>query len=188
MTNNNAPILIEFIRFLRNPRPFAHKEGLTSSFMLKVLGGFLVVFLVEIVAMSIIQLVVPLDDIPHALEGLLESGSFIMVYVLAVFIAPILEELIFRYPLGFFKRFTGVAFYLSTFLFAALHIFNFELEGTMWFYLPILVLPQFILGLYLGFVRLKSNVGGSILVHAYNNAIPMIFLLLAQLMGLENAL
>ncbi len=185
MTNNNVHILQEFVQFLKKPSLFDQKETLNTPFMLRVLGGFVVIFMIEILAMTCMQVLVPIDEIPHAMEGLLNDKSFILVYILAVFIAPILEELVFRFPMGFAKKYTGFVFYTLTFLFASLHIFNFELEGTMWLYLPILVLPQFILGLYLGFIRLKSNVGGSILVHAYNNAIPMVILLMAKLMGLE---
>ena len=76
-----------------------------------------------------------------------------------------------------FIKYFGVIFYASVVIFAYVHIFNFN-EIEYWYYTPILVLPQFILALYLGYIRVRNNIWASIYIHALNNAIPMSIVLL----------
>ena len=68
-------------------------------------------------------------------------------------------------------------FYYIVALFAFLHIYNFDVNTINWYYAPLMVVPQFILGIYLGYVRLRNNIWSSILIHAINNIIPMILFL-----------
>lgn len=178
-------ILVEFIDFLKRPRYYDQKEALSVPFMNQVMMGFILVFCAEIAAMGLMQLIVPLDQIDHSLTNMLEDGSLFQIFLFAVFRAPLIEELIFRWPMGLFKNNVGFVFYGLTFIFAGFHAFNFDLSQTPWYTWPVLVLPQLILGLYLGFVRMKSNVGSSIIVHAYNNLIPIGFYLLAKMSGME---
>lgn len=70
-------------------------------------------------------------------------------------------------------------FYLTAGAFALAHIGNYELDPTKWYFTPILVMPQLVLGLALGFVRLKYGLWACILMHALNNFIPMLVLLFA---------
>ena len=61
---------------------------------------------------------------------------------------------------------------MMTLIFALAHIFNYELEANQYWMTPILVLPQMLLGLMLGYVRVKYGLWASILAHAMNNLIP----------------
>ena len=81
------------------------------------------------------------------------------------------------------KRFFPYIFYLTAFIFAMLHVSNFTLDKSMWLMAPLLVLPQFILGLYLGYIRMRNNLGYSIFIHAFNNAIPLFLIALGTLSG-----
>jgi membrane protease YdiL (CAAX protease family) len=71
----------------------------------------------------------------------------------------------------------GFVFYLTVVIFSYVHIFNFN-EITEWYYTPILVFPQFVIALYLGYIRVRNNIAHSIFVHSMNNAIPMLLMLL----------
>lgn len=191
------------------------------------------IFAFEMVLAQVLFSLIGFDENAHKFNELLQY-PMILIFILAVVIAPFFEELIFRgflrYPntiygvVGFlllsivlgmmnmqfinlittgiisfaiivllilvstntridvkiralFKRYFGVVFYASVVLFAYAHIFNFtEIEA--WYYTPILVLPQFILALFLGYVRVRNNLWTSIYVHALNNAIPTTLLLL----------
>ena len=75
----------------------------------------------------------------------------------------------------------GFVFYLTAVVFALIHLSNFKLGSTPFYFAPLLVLPQFILALYLGYVRVRNNIFTSITVHMINNAIPMLMLTLATL-------
>ena len=81
-------------------------------------------------------------------------------------------------PAEIYKRHFNIFLYLSAIIFALVHIGNFE-EGFPLYTIPILVLPQFIIGVYLAYVRVRTNIWMSIYVHALNNSIPMLLLMLA---------
>jgi hypothetical protein len=65
-------------------------------------------------------------------------------------------------------------FYLVTILFAFYHLFNYKITTNILLFSPLLVLPQFIVGLALGYIRVKFNFFLGILFHAAYNAILFI--------------
>ena len=71
-------------------------------------------------------------------------------------------------PIGWFARTFPFWFWLSTLAFALVHIANFD-KGSIAILLP-LVLPQFILGMMLGYVRVRFALWAAILLHAAHNA------------------
>ena len=230
----------DFLSFLRRPR-FNHqwKEELDWITITKL---FLLVFVVEMLALSAMSALIGLDEIPHAMESLMKDQSIITIASLAIIVAPVLEELIFRLHLKykwllilfliilfvvcigfaiwlvipeFFSKISqnfsilihnpfltaislvavlvtvaivfmiseavpiaGITamypfiFYLTALVFALVHIGNFDISNVRWYMTPFLVLPQFILALYLGYVRMRKHIGGSIYIHALNNSIP----------------
>lgn len=240
----------DFMAFLRKPKFHDEISKPLSFFMITQL--FFLVFFFEIILFIPISSALGLDNIPHAMEDILNNQSILMVIALAVIIAPIAEEYIFRYHLryasfiyfflivlvlvliglvfnflspgnlqwfssktimnrlssNFFAGplilFSIIAlfltlhqldnkvandrvrmifpfvFYLSAMVFALVHISNFELDPGRWFIAPLLVVPQFILALYLGYVRMKNGILYSIYVHALNNAIPIFIFSLAH--------
>ena len=91
--------------------------------------------------------------------------------------APILAVLAFvrgakGTPMGWFARSFPFFFWFSTLAFALVHIANFETDGS-WGSIAVLlplVLPQFILGMMLGYVRVRFALWAAILLHAAHNA------------------
>lgn len=67
-----------------------------------------------------------------------------------------------------------VLFYLTAAVFALIHVFNFELPADQWYLTPLLVMPQFVLALYLGYIRVRNGLVYSIYIHALNNCIPLL--------------
>ncbi len=166
----------------------------------------------------------------HKFDELLDQFNFFYIFILAVIVAPIIEELLFRYYINkasifvyglltvllLFLAYAGFSkmislyisiplavlviyiickdeitdlltrvyedyfpyfFYFSAVLFAYVHIFNFD--GSMpWYYTPLLVFPQFFLALYLAYIRIRNGIQYSIFVHALNNCIPMLIMLM----------
>ncbi|MFH1224932.1 MAG: hypothetical protein V1676_03960 [Candidatus Diapherotrites archaeon] len=70
------------------------------------------------------------------------------------------------------KRF-GRIFYFFTAMFAAYHLFNYANIGGVLFLAPLLVLPQFMGGLFLGFVRMRYGLKWSALGHLMHNIAVM---------------
>lgn len=71
-------------------------------------------------------------------------------------------------------------FYFSAIIFSIVHIANFEYSIKILLFAPILIAPQFIMGLFLGYLRVRYNLILGIFMHALHNAIfliiPLIFL------------
>lgn len=72
-----------------------------------------------------------------------------------------------RMILRFYNRFPRLIFYSFTILFGAIHITNYD--PRVWHWLPLLVLPQTIVGLLFGFMRLRYGFGWAIAAHAFHN-------------------
>lgn len=73
-----------------------------------------------------------------------------------------------RPPMRWFTALFPGMFWLAASAFALIHIANFS-EGSILMLLP-LVLPQFVLGTLLGYVRVKIGLWSAILLHAAHNA------------------
>ncbi len=108
----------------------------------------------------------------HAMEELLKSFNFPIIFLFAVIVAPALEEILFRAPITLFKQpqtFKSM-FYVFAVLFGIVHITNYEISTNVLLFSPILIAPQTILGGYLGFIRVRFGLLWSILLHAFYNA------------------
>ena len=71
------------------------------------------------------------------------------------------------------------SFHLSSLVFSAVHLYNFNLGQTPWWLLPLLVLPQWVTGMVLGWLRVRRGIGASILLHAVFNGGPLLLVFLA---------
>ena len=82
---------------------------------------------------------------------------------------------------NFWSKNFKTIFYLSAILFGYAHIFNYDYSLTILLLSPLLVAPQFIIGLFLGYLRIKYNLVLGYFMHAIHNAvflmIPLIFMM-----------
>lgn len=58
--------------------------------------------------------------------------------------------------------------------FAGIHLVNFNLHQMAWWLMPLLVLPQWLTGLVLGWLRVRRGIGASVLLHAIFNGGPLL--------------
>ena len=75
-------------------------------------------------------------------------------------------------------KFYGWIFYLMTVAFGLMHIMNFEPSLNIYLLAPILVAPQILIGINLGYLRVRFGLIWSILFHAFYNGILMSIALL----------
>ncbi|NNE25245.1 MAG: CPBP family intramembrane metalloprotease [Saprospiraceae bacterium] len=112
------------------------------------------------------------------LEGLNLNIHVVLNVIIVLFVATLLTLVIMDKAFGWweriFKNYFPLIFYYVVAVFAFLHIYNFDISTVNWYYAPFMVIPQFILGIYLGYVRLRNNIWSSVLIHAINNIIPLI--------------
>ena len=169
--------------FVRNPQyqsystgPGWYKRKLFFGLLKWNLGigisiAFFTFFLTDVLGMDMGE---------HATDKLFQEHSLFTVFCLMAIVAPIIEELIFRGPLVFFKssRFFPLAYYISFLAFGAIHIGNFQNLEEAVFIAPLLVAPQLIMGVFLGFIRVKLGLSWAVLLHGCHNGI--IFLLVSS--------
>lgn len=111
------------------------------------------------------------------------SQDFFLFIVLAVIIAPVLEELVFRYPLKFVKpKYVKIGVYFSSIAFGLIHSINYENSQPLFYaLLPIIVSPQALGGLFLAYLRLREGLLWSMFAHAlFNATVGLLSLLFLQ--------
>lgn len=74
------------------------------------------------------------------------------------------------------RRAFPYVFHLASLAFALLHLMNFQGAVTSLVLLPLLVLPQWITGLVLGWLRVRAGIGAAIALHSLFNAGPILLL------------
>jgi membrane protease YdiL (CAAX protease family) len=73
-----------------------------------------------------------------------------------------------------YRRYYSWLFYGATLLFALVHLINFSLTPRLLLFAPLLVLPQFLLGLVLGYIRVRQGLIWAIALHALYNSIILL--------------
>ncbi|MGB7413657.1 MAG: CPBP family glutamic-type intramembrane protease [Thermosynechococcaceae cyanobacterium] len=80
---------------------------------------------------------------------------------------------------SFYAKYTVWIVYASAILFGAMHIFNFD-PKTYWI-APLVVMPQFTIGMFLSFIRLRHGFGWAIFTHGFHNFCALLPYALTQL-------
>lgn len=167
----------EILAYVKNP-VLQEDPNTDNSYRFKKFGSILVIsLLTAMVSLLLIGLVdaTGLVDVAeaHKAEEMLKSLPKIAVFMLVVVMAPLIEESIFRAPLTLFsgRKVFRIAFYVFAILFGYVHITNYEISTNVLLLSPILVLPQILLGFYLGFIRIRFGFLWAIALHAAYNGI-----------------
>ena len=113
-------------------------------------------------------------------EGLAEVAATISIGLLVGIVTMVVTVFLLRRTnaMGWFQAFFPAFFWLSTIAFACIHLFNFN-EANFALLLP-LVLPQFVTGAILGYVRVYYGLWASVLLHALHNGAFIGLVLLAS--------
>ena len=182
-------MLRTLLNFLKNPE---YQEDENTEFnyrfsvFFKLLGLSVAASIVLGLLVSLFQNLFDLDFGDHVIEEALEKYPLYVLFLAAVIAAPIIEELIFRGPLFFFKKskYFKYFFYISILIFGFYHITNFEITTTTLLFSPLLVSPQLSVGTFLGFIRVRFGLVWAIALHAAYNLIlvgPVILLKLLDI-------
>ncbi|HEY9278554.1 MAG TPA: CPBP family glutamic-type intramembrane protease [Eoetvoesiella sp.] len=83
------------------------------------------------------------------------------------------KALAWRHRVLYLRWFPWV-FHAAALLFAAVHLNNFSLNQMPYWLMPLLVLPQWLTGLVLGWLRVKRGIGASMLLHGIFNSGPLL--------------
>ncbi|MDI9356645.1 MAG: CPBP family intramembrane metalloprotease [Chitinophagaceae bacterium] len=160
-----------------------------------------VIMVVLVVFLELLDTVFDLHlDDNYKGKEMMKTLPFWTLFPLVCFIIPFIEELIFRLHLKFHRNYLlrfliflsslvgrgeqvrnffhsfyisqyPIIFYLSTFVFAFVHVSNYELTDAILFLFPFIVLPQFIGGLFIGYIRVRYGLIMGFLLHSLNNTL-----------------
>ncbi|WP_281543145.1 CPBP family intramembrane glutamic endopeptidase [Maribacter aestuarii] len=155
-----------------------------SSLVFKLVVYSVVINVVLGLLIGTLESVFGMDLGKHAIDDFFKRYSLIFIFFAAVIIAPVVEELIFRGPMVWFKNkpYFPLIFYILTLVFGFYHITNFEITFTIIVLSPILVAPQIIVGSLLGYVRVKFGLLWAIAFHASYNLILLGPLILVKML------
>jgi membrane protease YdiL (CAAX protease family) len=177
--------LNNIFEYLKNPE-FLPLEGVSIknklAIVLKTLGISLITGIVLALFIGVIAETGLIDMKNHSLKDLEKYPPLVLFIIVAV-AAPIIEECIFRAPLILFKKNKNTfkyVYYGFAILFGYVHIYNYGITTNVLLLSPILIAPQIILGLYLGYLRVKLGLLYSVLLHGLYNGILTLPLLLTS--------
>ena len=168
--------LKKILDFLKQPS--IQKDPNTDfSYRLNVFGKLLAISIITGFIISplfiFLEYVNLINADAHKLDKMFKGMSNLKILLLGAILAPILEEVLFRAPLTLCKSKIAfkILFYTLTIVFGFIHITNFEISTNVILLSPLLVLPQILLGVYLGFIRVRFGLLWSIGLHAAYNGI-----------------
>jgi|GEM_PF-494029 len=261
MSASLTDLLHDFYTFLQHPTRPNLTERMSFRRFGHIVGLHYMLLIPVMIVMSILSGLIGLESLDHSIDDLMADSSLLWFGFMLIIAAPVLEELLFRFPLRYRRGSVFIAvsilslliyyaasyflpsmkevipaenlatldeigadlhlsalllafltfsvgmliiftlslskqlldqsshyietlfphiFFMTAMIFGFVHISNFS--GDMhWYAVPVLVLPQFTMGLLLGYIRLRYGMLSNILLHAVNNFIPAVMLGVSQL-------
>jgi len=154
-----------------------------SPYRLSLSAAFLFFVLLSILHTFNYKTIVILFD-KIASYGPFASIGFFIIMILAI--SSILGRYLSKTKIErslniFYVKYFNYIFYTSTFIFALVHIFNFINIQIVWKLIPLLALPQLVIGFVLAYIRMKYSIAWSVFFHfLYNSlaAVPALLLML----------
>ncbi|ARV14476.1 CPBP family intramembrane glutamic endopeptidase [Polaribacter sp. SA4-12] len=176
-------IFLNLVAYLKNP--VLEKDTNTDlKYRFKIFFQILVIgILTGFIITPIFALIQELDLVNmenHKLADQFKEMGIPLMLLIGAIVVPAIEEAIFRGPITLFKKPKSfkIAFYFFALIFGFVHLSNFEFTTNVLLLSPILVLPQILLGGYLGYIRVRFGLQWSILLHGTYNCF---FLLISTL-------
>ena len=175
-----------WVFFLRPKyQTYTYPATLQRRVFLNLLGWNIAIAMGVGFLIELIREALGVDVGTHGMNRLFGQYHPLGILAMAVVLAPVLEESLFRGPLILFKKsiYFAWALYTSIFLFGLVHLFNFEgYQNALWF-APLLFLPQLITGVFLSYIRVRMGLGHAMLFHALFNLILLGPFVLVELLN-----
>ena len=168
MAINFSTVWQSILQFVRSPQP-RHLPETFEARPANVFPYLLAIDFLIMIPLSGLMGLAGVEDMDHAVMDMMDQPMLLIAF--AVILAPLIEEAIFRLPIGLvFKNHFKPFFWIMTTLFALVHITNFT-SGVAYYLIPLMVLPQFILGIMLGYIRTGWSYLAAVVFHALHNGI-----------------
>lgn len=181
-------LIVPIVWFMRSDLMFDYKNFLNLNkkvFGFIIAGYLYVVFgnIISNVFITFLEFVFQASYEPATnqlfIESLLQNDGMILMFIGAVILGPIVEELVFRKAIFGLIPKPNIALIVSSVIFALIHVFN-ELFTLPFLNFILTVIPYLTMGFVFGFiyVRFNKNIYIPILVHMLTNLISILGILL----------
>ncbi|PLX27867.1 hypothetical protein C0583_01360 [Candidatus Parcubacteria bacterium] len=98
--------------------------------------------------------------------------AFVLFCLIGIAMAQAIKSSKFSIVLEYiFENYFVYIFYSLACIFAFLHIFNYYNLDNFWLLMPVLVAPQFVIGLILSYIRMRYGITWSIFYHILHNSL-----------------
>jgi membrane protease YdiL (CAAX protease family) len=171
-------LIKHFIAFFKDP---AHPNYVNLSTRQKLRDiGFYYLTIQFIICAIILWYPVEIAEklgLYNKLEEIDVKIDISFMILLAVILAPLIEEGIFRLFLGRFrnKPYFNWVYYISSLLFGWIHFFNYQFDQSHYFFLPFITMTQTFGGFMLGYIRIMYGFWYGVLLHSLFNCLGVIF-------------
>ncbi|WP_064196070.1 MULTISPECIES: type II CAAX prenyl endopeptidase Rce1 family protein [Emticicia] len=170
--------LIQFLRFILNPTSLSQTLKLKENRLVDVGVYFGIIdFIISIILWFLTEitekygLFSPLNTKKDFYYSITET------VIIGIFIAPIIEEFIFRYPLKFFatKKYFKWMLYIICLIFGLIHLDNYIIDNSHLLFAPLIVIIQIYGAFMFGFIRISYGFWYGVLLHMIHNSWSLIW-------------
>lgn len=111
--------------------------------------------------------------------------NFAQIWGLLIFLFILISLIFFHtkffpYLRDIWLKYYKIVFYLVTLIFGLIHISNYSFSSTILFLTPILILPQLLSGILLGYFRLKIGFGAAVFYHCLWNGFFLVMFMVSN--------
>ena len=178
MINNSRLHLINFFSFVANPNnpqypKISQKEKIKNIFFYFFPIQFIICGIVLWYPVAIAEKL----QLFNKLNSTADEEDIFLTIISAVIIAPLIEEWLFRYPLGINRRkyYFKWLYYSLSVLFGLIHIFTYDFDHTHLPYIPFITMTQIVSGFIFGYIRIVYGFLYGILLHSLFNILGVIW-------------
>jgi len=171
-------LLLAFFQFVKNPCNPIYPNSDSRHKLRDVCLYFLLIHF--IISGIILWYPVALAEkigLFNTLTSKKQGEDILLTVISAIIIAPLIEEWLFRFPLGenrnkpYFKW----LYYGLSMLFGLVHIFIYNIDSTHIPYIPFITMTQTFSGFLFGYIRIVYGFGYGILLHSLFNTLGVIW-------------
>jgi hypothetical protein len=173
----NFRFLIQnFISFAKNPNNPKYVNLSTYQRLLHVCFYYLPIkFIISIFILGLVEIAERMGFYnPIAMAD--NKEGIVLTVISVVILGPIVEECVFRLGLGHYrnKSYFKWLYYLSAFVFGAVHIFNYTFDHTHHILILFITGSQTFAGLMYGYIRIIYGFWYGVLLHVLFNSVVAI--------------
>ncbi len=171
-------LLFDFLYFIRNPNRPVYPDINSKQKLINVCLYFLSIhFAVSGIILWYPVAIAEKIGLFNPLSSASKDIDVLLTILSAIIIAPLIEEAVFRFPLGHYRNESHFrwSYYGTSAFFGLIHIFTYDIDSTHLPYAPFITMTQIFSGFMFGYIRVIYGFWYGVLLHALFNALGIIW-------------